>query len=107
MDLREDRMGLIARHGVSLVLDVGANAGQYASALRASGYSGEILSFEPIPDAYRRLAEAAVADALWQTRNVALGDRRSHLTLHVSANSYSSSFLQLTNRCVEAAPDAA
>lgn len=92
---------------VSLVLDVGANEGQYASSLRASGYSGDILSFEPIRDAHERLCRAAAHDPRWQTKNVALGERKGRATLHVSANSYSSSLLPITDLCLDAAPDAA
>ena len=36
---------------IDLVLDVGANEGQYALSLRRNKYEGEILSIEPIPEA--------------------------------------------------------
>jgi FkbM family methyltransferase len=100
-------MTLISDAGVSTVLDVGANEGQYAQALRASGYGGRIVSFEPLHDAFERLRIAAAHDSRWDTRNVAVGDRAQRLLMNISANSYSSSLLPITTLCVDAAPDAA
>ncbi len=39
---------LIKRNDINLVLDVGANIGQFGQDLRNAGYEGEIISFEPI-----------------------------------------------------------
>jgi FkbM family methyltransferase len=105
--MKDERTRLMIEAGISLVLDVGANEGQYATALRASGYHGDIVSFEPLRDAYARLRRAAADDPRWETRNVALGTNAARVPLHVSANSYSSSFLPVTGLCVDAAPDAA
>jgi FkbM family methyltransferase len=102
-----ERTRLMQAAQVSLVLDVGANEGQYATALRTSGYGGEIVSFEPIRAAYERLREKARGDPGWQSKNVALGERSERATLHVSANSFSSSLLPITDLCLEAAPNAA
>jgi FkbM family methyltransferase len=97
----------MAEAGVSLVLDVGANEGQYATALRASGYRGDIVSFEPLRDPYARLRRTAADDPRWETKNLALGRKPARVPMHISANSYSSSLLPITDLCVEAAPDAA
>lgn len=48
-----------------LVLDVGANRGQYADSLRQHGYLGEIRSFEPLPDLNRDLAARSQHDPNW------------------------------------------
>jgi FkbM family methyltransferase len=105
--VRSDRVRLIADRGVAVVLDVGANAGQYAQRLRAEGYAGTIVSFEPLRDAYARLCTAAARDPAWLTFNVALGEGPAISEMNVSANSYSSSFLPIADITVDAARDAA
>ena len=42
---------MLGHHGVDLVFDVGANTGQFATALRTAGYVGTIVSFEPLSSA--------------------------------------------------------
>ena len=67
---------MLAHHGVNLVLDVGANVGQFAASLRRSGYRGRMLSFEPLGDAHARLLVAARGDPHWEVApRVAIGDR--------------------------------
>lgn len=57
----------------NLVLDVGANVGQYALGLRGMGYDGRIASFEPVAEPFARLQEAAAGDANWSVHPYALG----------------------------------
>lgn len=90
---------------VDTVLDVGANIGQYASALRHSGYRGRIVSFEPLSDAYAHLRARASRDAHWSVENTAVGAASASMSINVSANSYSSSALLVTANHLNAAPD--
>ena len=68
------RWQLFEERGIDLVLDVGANQGQYAGAMRRKGYHGRIVSFEPLASAYRELERRASAVPGWETRHFALGD---------------------------------
>ena len=90
--------------GVDTVLDVGANIGQYADALRASGFGGRIVSFEPLGDAYAQLAHRAAKDPKWQAERTAVGAERGTLEIHIAANSHSSSVLPMNDTHLGAAP---
>jgi FkbM family methyltransferase len=95
---------LLENHGIDLVLDIGANAGQYGSELRRLGYRGRIVSFEPLTEAFQRLQSAARGDAGWRVINVALGASAGKHTIHLAANSESSSLLQMLPLHLDAAP---
>jgi FkbM family methyltransferase len=87
---------LFAKLGIDCVLDVGANRGQYAQLLRKIGYSGHILSFEPVPEAYSELQRVMAGDRRWRGFPFALGDRDGVAPLHVSGGtSEASSFLEM------------
>ena len=45
----------LVHHKIELLLDVGANTGQYARKVREKGYKNKIISFEPLPEAYEIL----------------------------------------------------
>jgi FkbM family methyltransferase len=60
---------------VDCVLDVGANAGQYAKMLRERvGYQGLIISIEPNPDLYKTLKNDSKSDNRWIVLELALSD---------------------------------
>jgi len=97
---------LLDRLGVDCVLDVGANAGQYATELRDLGYTGRIRSFEPLKDAYAELARVATGDAGWSHENIAVGAENTTTTINVAKNSYSSSLRDMLPLHDQAAPSA-
>jgi FkbM family methyltransferase len=83
-------MAHFARYGVNCVLDVGANRGQYARRLRRAGYTGRIVSFEPVPEEFARLSAAAAGDPAWLVRPVALGSQDGSLEMYVTPGTLSS-----------------
>jgi FkbM family methyltransferase len=83
---------LLDTHRVDLVIDVGANEGQFAQRLRHV-YSGEIISFEPLSEPFGRLAQAARTDPRWRVHQCALGSEEATGTIHVASDSAFSSFL--------------
>ncbi len=98
-------MAIFKRHNIDLVLDIGANKGQYASYLRRAGYDGRIVSFEPLADAHATLVDAAADDPGWTiAERVALGAAPGQATLHVSAESDMSSLKPITDAALEFTP---
>jgi FkbM family methyltransferase len=83
----------IRSRNVDLVVDVGANVGQYAENLRKEGYAGWILSFEPTSAAHEALETRAGKDGRWKTLNVAVGEAEGTTDINVSENSVFSSIL--------------
>jgi FkbM family methyltransferase len=74
---------LLDLHRIDLVIDVGANRGQFAHLLRELGYRGEIASFEPLARHHAALKAAAAADGRWRIFPFALGETEGEAALHV------------------------
>lgn len=99
---------LLNHHKIDLVLDVGANAGQYASSLREFGYAGKIVSFEPLSSAYSVLERKSRTDPLWIVASrTAIGNIDGKIEINISENSYSSSVLGMLDSHLDAAPNSA
>ncbi len=99
------RKRLLDVYGVEVVLDVGANVGQYGQALRRLGFKGEIISFEPLKAAYRKLVACSRSDAAWKTFNCALGDQEGVGEINIAGNSYSSSIHDMLPAHEQFAPE--
>ena len=82
---------------IELLIDVGANEGQYAKSIRRIGYLGKICSFEPLHDAFLKLEKASKKDPLWDVYNYALGEDNYNSVINISSNSYSSSIMDMTD----------
>ena len=79
-----------------VVLDVGANRGQYGMGLRRdAGFAKKIVSFEPMSDAFSQLSEQMKPDPQWEGKNWAMGRTRGIQEINVAGNSASSSLLDM------------
>jgi FkbM family methyltransferase len=91
---------------VDLLIDVGANSGQFGRMCRELGYQGEILSFEPVGEAYAMLQSSAATDRRWTVaERMALGSETGEAEINVAGNSLSSSLLPMLESHLKSAPE--
>lgn len=84
---------MLARHKIETVLDIGANIGGYGTLLRKIGFSGRILSFEPVTEPFLKLKALAGSDQKWDVFAFAFGEREETKAINVMAGSELCSFL--------------
>lgn len=90
---REHLAWLLRELEVTCVLDVGANRGQFAQRLRRGGYTGRIVSFEPVAHVAEELRRAAADDPEWHVHQVALGQEPGGSEIHVASGPATTSSL--------------
>lgn len=104
-DALDRRKRLIANAGIDVILDVGANTGQFAMQLRKDlDYKGRIFSFEPMQSAFQILSETCRSDCQWEAFNFGLGDRDERREINLAGNSWSSSILEMLPSHTDASP---
>ncbi|WP_192821345.1 FkbM family methyltransferase [Rufibacter sp. LB8] len=98
------RMKILKAFQVNTILDIGANSGQYALKMRELGFEGQIISFEPLQQAFSTLETVSAKDPHWQVHNYALGESDKKSAINVAGNSFSSSILNMMPKHEESAP---
>jgi len=98
--IRELLLGL----DVNCVIDVGAHKGEFYRLLRQTGYSGTIVSFEPLPDSFVQLRREAAGDQNWRGYNLALGTETGLKSINVPHSTGFTSFLRPNTYCEERFP---
>lgn len=98
------RAAIVKRYGIDLLIDVGANTGQYAQVMRSHGYAGRLASFEPVAAAFSELLAVAKTDDAWDVYNCGLGDSPGYAEINVSERNDGSSLLTTSAELVAAAP---
>jgi len=101
------RNGIFEKYNVDLIIDVGANTGIYGKEVRQVGYDGQIVSYEPLTNAFEKLIVNIKNDSRWKAYNFALGSENSKQFINVSANSHSSSILEISDTHTKAETSAA
>ncbi len=92
-DLGKHLANVLRDRQIDCILDVGANSGQYGLFLRALGYQGHIVSFEPVSSVFAKLQETSKADPKWHCHAYALGDKNEQKVINVYKSTVFSSFL--------------
>jgi FkbM family methyltransferase len=92
--LKSHLFNLIDQYLIDIVIDVGANHGQFGSLLRSIGYQGEILSFEPSKKSFEILSKVSSEDERWKIYPLGLGDKKTTKKINIFASSDFNSLLQ-------------
>lgn len=100
------RIALINHHHINVIIDIGANIGQYGAEMRNLGFKGEIISYEPMKEAFLKLKKTAAQDPNWKVYNSSIGERDGQTTINIAQNSVSSSLLKNLPQLTESAPEA-
>jgi FkbM family methyltransferase len=107
LDWKRNFMQQLKSQRVDVVLDVGANSGQYAAGLRAAGFEGRMVSFEPLAGPFSELESRTKTDPHWECRRCALGDADGTISINVAGNAgESSSVLPMLKSHQDAFPPA-
>jgi FkbM family methyltransferase len=88
---------LFAGVRINTILDIGANTGQFAQAMRSVQPDAAIHSFEPIPAVAAKLRANFAADQNLYVHEIAISDRQGAHSFQVNEFSPSSSLLPVTN----------
>lgn len=95
---------LLRRLQIDLIFDVGANTGQTAEELYGSSFEGRVVSFEPLAAAHAELVHKTMKYPRWTVHSrAAIGAAPGEVTIHVAANSVSSSVLPMLQSHLDAA----
>ena len=81
-----------------LLIDVGANEGQFARGMRTLGYAGPILSFEPVTAVHERLESRASGDPQWETICCGLGAEEAEIEITIPLKETWASFHAFNDR---------
>ena len=88
------------------VIDVGAYDGTYAMSLRDLGFSGRIISFEPLSKIYPKILGNSKKDKKWIVPpRMAIGAEEGIKSINIAANYTSSSIMGMEDAHLNSAPE--
>jgi FkbM family methyltransferase len=88
-----EHKAVLNRH-LSTVVDIGANRGQFALAVRAIS-GAKVISFEPLPNVANIFQKVFIADPAVKLHVAAIGEKAEKKFIHLSARDDSSSLLEI------------
>lgn len=93
---------LFYKLNINILLDVGANSGQFGLKNRNSGYKKTIISFEPLKKVFNVLKKNSINDKYWKCENIAIGNKDGETIINESNYSLSSSLLPISKEHLRA-----
>lgn len=97
---------LFKNYNINLLIDIGANIGHYVDMVRTDlEYKGKVISFEPTQSAFKILKLNSDKDKNWDAYNYGIGNENSEMEISISENSESSSFLEISEKLLNASPE--
>ena len=105
--MKEDqrRKNLFNYLAFDLVLDVGAHKGGFCDKLFHFGYKGDVISFEPVKENFEILKTRKYPFNSWEVYCFGLGSVSGKVDINLSANTHSSSILDMLDTHQLSAPD--
>jgi FkbM family methyltransferase len=97
---------LIEKLQINTVLDVGANNGQYLHLLSKIGFNGDVLSFEPVPELYRKITTLFPKKKHWRQFPYACGSQDGTAVIRVAKSNDFSSIFKANAFCLKENPGA-
>lgn len=88
---------LLENLAIDVVIDVGANKGQYGAMLRHMGFKGDIYSFEPVTASFKQLQKIAQNDGKWKVYQCALGEENTETSINITSASEFASILDVND----------
>ena len=90
---------IIKKNGISVIIDVGANKGQFAKEMIGNGFRERIISIEPLRECHIALKNEAKKYSNWLVyKRCGLGRTNRKSIIHVSQNLVSSSILTICRK---------
>jgi FkbM family methyltransferase len=95
---------VLRRLDCKTVIDIGANRGQFALAVRQCIPQARIVAFEPLPEPARIFRSVFAGQSGIDLHEIAIGPTRGPCTMHISGREDSSSLLPITDLQAELHP---
>tara|TARA_Y100000741_G_scaffold361926_1_gene346752 strand:+ start:2116 stop:2850 length:735 start_codon:yes stop_codon:yes gene_type:complete len=91
---------------IDIVIDIGANEGQFAKKIIEFGYQKKIISFEPIKSVHSMLLDNSKKYKNWIVYRYAFGKNTGYKNINISKNTVSSSILDIKKIHTDIEPNA-
>jgi FkbM family methyltransferase len=99
------RLLLLNYYNIDLIVDVGANKGDYTSELLKLGFNSSIISFEPIHSIFLQLETKSKKYPNWEVFNYAIGNYDGESFINVTNNINSSSLMEILDSHLNYCPE--